>query len=477
MHKHKSASPRVSSVTNPAPWAVHELAGLGLPDERLIKRAQLIMTQMGQRPGASLPQACGGWSESKAAYRFLDNDAVDPQRLLAPHTEATVGRMRAHAVVLALQDTTTLNYSAHPQTQGLGPTGNNRDKTLGLLLHSTLAVTVGGEPLGLLSAVASARDPRQFGSSRQAQRRNRQPIAQKESRRWLESLSICQTLALACPNTTIINVADREGDSYELMAQALLPNQGRPVQVLVRSQHNRNVQSADQRLWKLLSGQPRAGTLTVRTPGKTGIASRVATLSIRLADVMLQAPCLKEDQPALKLWAVEAREEHPPKGCAPIHWRLLTTLPVTTAQEAIEKTQWYAQRWQIEVLHKTLKSGCNIEQRQLETAERLRRVLMLDLIVAWRVLQLRKAGRESPEASAETFLQEAKWTVLWRYFNRDATSAPRPPTLRQAARWIGQLGGFLGRKSDGQPGPVVLWRGLQRLQDLTQALILFNTCG
>jgi hypothetical protein len=174
---------------------------------------------------------------------------------------------------------------------------------------------------------------------------------------------------------------------------------------------------------------------------------------------------------------VEAREEHPPKGCAPIHWRLLTTLPVTTAQEAVEKTQWYAQRWQIEVLHKTLKSGCNVEQRQLETAERLRRILMWDPIVAWRVLQLRKAGRERPEASAESFFHEAERTVLWRYFNRDATSAPRPPTFRQLAGWIGQPGGFLGRKSDGEPGPIVLWRGLQRLQDMTQAWILLNTCG
>jgi hypothetical protein len=248
-----------------------------LPDERLIKRAQLIMTQMGQRPGASLPKACGNWGQTKAAYRFLDNDAVDPQRLLAAHTQATVSRMQTHALVLALQDTTTLNYSAHPQTQGLGPISNNRDKTLGLLLHSTLAVTVAGEPLGMLSAVASARDPRQFGSSRQGQRRNGQPIAQKESRRWLDSLSICQALDLVCPNTTIVNVADREGDIYDLMAQALRSNQGRAAHALVRSQHNRSVQGLDRRLWKHLSGQPLAGTLSVRTPRKTGVASRVAT--------------------------------------------------------------------------------------------------------------------------------------------------------------------------------------------------------
>ena len=398
MHK-KSASREVSSITVPAAWAVHELAGAGLPDQRLLKRAHLIMTQLGERPAASLPQACGGWSQTKAAYRFLDNDAVNPQALLAAHTQATVGRMQDHAVVLALQDTTTLNYSAHPQTEGLGPIGNNRDQTIGLWLHSTLAVSVGGEPLGMLSAAALARDPCRFGSSRQAQRRNRQPIAEKESQRWLDSLSACQKLAPACPNTLIVNVADREADIYELFALALRSGQDRPVHVLVRSQHNRQVPGPDKKLWKHLSRQPLAGKLTVQTPRQTGRASRRAILSIRFAAVRLPAPCLKEDQPGLNLWAVEAREEHPPKGCAPIHWRLLTTLPVASAPEAMEKVQWYAQRWQIEVLHKTLKSGCQVERRQLETAERLRRVLMLDLIVAWRVMHLCKGAREKPADS------------------------------------------------------------------------------
>ena len=329
----------------------------------------------------------------------------------------------------------------------------------------------------MLSAAALARDPRRFGSSRQAQRRNRQPIAEKESQRWLDSLSACQKLAPACPNTLIVNVADREADIYELFALALRSGQDRPVHVLVRSQHNRQVPGPDKKLWKHLSRQPLAGKLTVQTPRQTGRASRRAILSIRFAAVRLPAPCLKEDQPGLNLWAVEAREEHPPKGCAPIHWRLLTTLPVASAPEAMEKVQWYAQRWQIEVLHKTLKSGCQVERRQLETAERLRRVLMLDLIVAWRVMHLCKGAREKPADSVRTWLEESEWTVLFCYFNRGRKASVRPPTLRQAVRWIGRLGGFLARRSDGEPGPTVLWRGLQRLQDLAQAWMLLNNCG
>jgi hypothetical protein len=474
MPKH-SASCQPSYPTCPAAWAAHELAGVKLPDQRLIKRAQLIMTQLGDQPTASLPQACGGWSQTKAAYRFFDNEAVDAPALLAAHTQATVGRMQSHAVVLAVQDTTALNYSAHPRTQGLGPISNNRDQTVGLLLHSTLAVSVEGEPLGLLSAVAAARDGRDFGRS--SQRRNRQPIAEKESQRWLDSLTVCQTLAASCPHTLIVNLADREADIYELFAQALQLGPGRSVHLLVRSQHNRQVQGAEQRLWPHLSRQPVAGKMQVRQPRQRGGVGRVALLSVRFAPVTLRAPCLKEDQPSQRLWAVEAREAHPPKGSGPILWRLLTTLPVTRAGEAIEKVQWYAQRWKIEVLHKTLKSGCQVERRELETAARLRRVLMLDLIVAWRVMHLCQAARERPEAPAQSWLQQDEWAVLWRYFHRDQRAAPRPPTLREAARWIGQLGGFLARKSDGEPGVIVLWRGLQRLHDLTQTSRLLNNCG
>ena len=459
-----------------AAWAAHELAGVALPDQRLVKRAQIIMTQLGERPAASLPQACGGWSELKAAYRFLDNPAVEPQQLLAAHTQATVGRMQEQAIVLALQDTTALNYSHHPETAGLGPIGNNRDKTRGLLLHSTLAVTVAGAPLGFLTAAAPARDPKRFGSSRQAQKRNRQPLADKESQRWLDSLTACQTLAAACPNTRIINVADREADIYELFAQALLPGPDRQVEVLIRSQHNRQIEGATQKLWPFLSRQPVAGELQVQTPRQTGVASRRVSLGVRFTAVRVQAPGLKAGRPALDLWAVEAREAQPPKGCAPIHWRLLTTRSVTGFDEAVEKVRWYAQRWQIEVFHKVLKSGCRVEARQLQTTARLRRMLMLDLMVAWRIMHLRHAAREKPDEPADTLLAEAEWRVLWGRFN-PAHLPPQPPTARQAVRWIGQLGGFLARKSDGEPGPIVLWRGLQRLHDLTASREMPNNCG
>jgi hypothetical protein len=201
------------------PWAAHECARAQLPDQRLVKRLMTLATDFAQHPTAPIPQACGSWDKTKAACRFCDNDAVQPQDILAAHAQATRQRVRAHPIVLCAQDTTTLNYATHPQTQGLGPIGNHRDKTVGLRLHSTLALTPSGQPLGLLHARAWARSRRRFGRS--SPQRNRTPRAQKESRKWMDSFTACQALAPQCPDTTRVNVADREGDLYDLFVQAL----------------------------------------------------------------------------------------------------------------------------------------------------------------------------------------------------------------------------------------------------------------
>jgi len=276
-------------------------------------------------------------------------------------------------------------------------------------------------------------------------------------------------LAARCEDTTLVNVADREGDLYDLFQQALAPSAAPRVHLLVRAQHNRQVAHPQKYLWDFLAAQRPQARLKIQVPRKDGQPGRLATLAIRFAPVTLRPPCLKEDQPAVSLWAVEARERRPPRGAKAICWRLLTTLPVTTAAAAIEKVRWYAQRWQIEVMHKVLKSGCQVEQRQLETTARLQRVVMVDLIVAWRVLSLCKAARQTPNGLASDWLNGHEWRALWCYYQEQPGPPRRSPTLRQAVRWIAQLGGFLARRSDGEPGPIVVWRGLRELQTITAA--------
>jgi hypothetical protein len=463
-------------LSNPG-WASDEFACAELSDQRLVKRLITVATDFAQHPTAPLPQACGSWDKAKAADRFFDNDAVQPEAILAAPVQATLERMQAHPIVLCPQDTTTLNYSTHPQTQGLGPISNNRSKTIGLLLHSTLALSPAGQPLGLLHARSWARSTRTFGRCSHA--RNRTPRTQKESQKWMDSLAACQKAAAQCPKTTLVNVADREGDLYDLFAAALAPTAGPRVHLLVRAQHDRPVAHPQKYLWDYLAAQRVSGQLKISVPRKEGQPGRLARRNIRFAPVTLRPPCLKEDQAPLTLWAVEARESRPPKGAKAICWRRLTTLPVETFAAAVEKVRWYGQRWQIEIIPKVLQSGCKVEQRQLETVPRLQRVLTLDLIVAWRVLALCKAGRETPEGLASDWLSTEEWRALSCYMNQRAKPPQRPPTLRQTVRWIAQLGGFLGRRGDGEPGPIVLWRGLQQLRAITAAWKRFGhaKCG
>lgn len=456
-------------------WISREFARADLGDQRLAHRYRQLLADFCRQPQASIPQATGLWSQTQAAYRFFDNDKLCMHNLLASHQQATVERIRAQPVVLAAQDTSFLNFTTHPDTDGLGPIGSHPDGSIGLLLHSTLAITPQGEPLGLLDAHCWARDPKQFGQKRL---RHRRPLDEKESRKWLDSLRVAQSLCAAWPQTQVVHLSDCESDLYELFALAgSCPN---GPAVLVRARHNRllaatRTQAVSQPLFALLHSQPQAGEMTVNVPRRPGQKERVATLAIRFTRVTLRAPSGKGGLGAVPLWAVEACEVHPPQKVEPICWRLLTTLRVESFEQAVEKVHWYAMRWGIEEFHRVLKSGCRAEDRQLQTVDRLQRALALDLVVAWRILQLSKQGRgaDTGEQPATTVVSEEEWRVLDRYFRRAAPRAGEVPTVREVVVWIGRLGGFLARKRDGHPGPMVLWRGLHRLHDMMLGVELF----
>jgi hypothetical protein len=458
-----------SASTKPADWANHEFRQAILPDRRHHRRLVMMATAFAQKPTASIPQACPNGAEVKAAYRFLENEAICPQALRQAHHQSTLERVRQHRLVLAVQDTTALNYSTHPQTKGLGPLGSHSPNTIGLFLHSTLALTPTGQPLGFLHNAVRVRRGQRLATSR-----HQRELSQKESYKWVESLAACQTLAPACPTTQLVNVADREGDLFELFAQALKVPDASRVHLLVRARHDRKLADREGKLWQEVSRQRVAATLSVMVGRKGDQPSRVARLHIRFCSVKLRAPGGDSGQCPLQIWAIEAREISAPDGTTPILWQLLTTLPVTTAQEAMEKAGWYAQRWQIEVLHKVLKSGCQIEQRQMETAKRLDRVLSIDLVVAWRILALCKAARELPEDPISDWLPAAQWQALCCYVYQRTTPPKKPPGVRQAVRWIAQLGGFLARKHDGEPGTKTLWQGMQQLEAITSMWQLFH---
>jgi len=196
---------------------------------------------------------------------------------------------------------------------------------------------------------------------------------------------------------------------------------------------------------------------------------------VRFGAVTLPPPLAKPDLPAINLWAVLIREEQPPKEVKqPLEWLLLTTVPVTGLVDAVERVQWYTKRWGIEVFHRILKSGCQIEERQLATADRLEACLAIDAVVAWRIHHLTWLGRATPDLPCTVAFDDDQWKAVIVFKTR-RPPPQQPPSLRQMIRSIAQLGGFLARKSDGEPGTQTLWRGLQRMDDITAAFRSFRT--
>jgi len=454
----------------PADWAEEEFGRCRLGG-RLTQRLLTIARDFWNRPMAKIPEASGSATKTQAAYRFLAHDDVRFETLMQPHyaaSEQRISELAEGAVVLVPQDTTSLNYTGLPATVGLGPIGTTVDGAQGLHLHSSLAVTAQGVPLGFLDAQCWVRDREAFGKKAQ---RHELPIEQKESYRWIKSYQAVAAVQKRNLHLKLVSVGDREADIYELFAEAARDPAG--PKLLVRAKHNRKVQDESARLFETIQAQPIAGYQSVHIARHKDRPAREAELAIRFAALTLCAPPDKPQLPAIALWVVLAREEDAPTGAEPIEWLLLTTVAVENFEQACERVAWYTQRWNIEVFHRTLKSGCLIEDRQLGEVERLEACLAIDMVVAWRIFYLVKLGREVPDVPCDAFYDTDEWQVLVANHNskhsaKNHLPSDPPPPLREANRMVAKLGGFLGRKSDGEPGTETLWRGLQRLDGMTE---------
>jgi Transposase DNA-binding/Transposase Tn5 dimerisation domain len=442
-----------------ATWAADEFGGVDLGDVRRNARLVQLATMLGAQPSASLPAATDDSAALKAAYRFFANKYVRADAMLASHIQSTTRRLQAVALVLAVQDTTYLDWTDHPATKGLGPLAAATHQ--GLLAHTTLAITPEHVPLGLLQQQVWARDAASFA---QLVDHKQRPIAEKESQKWLTSLDAVIAARATCPDTHFVSVGDREADIYDLFLVARPPG----VDLLIRAAQDRKADHVEQYLWAAMATAPVAATVTVHMGARAGQPARNATLTVRWRQVTLRPPKgrTKEQLPQVTVWAVWAIESDPPPGVAPVEWLLLTSMPIPTTDAALERLEWYACRWGIEVWHKVLKSGCRIEDRQLETADRLTRCLTLYSVIAWRIVYATMLARAVPDVPCTVLLDDAEWQGLYCRIQRVANPPPCPPTLRQAVRWIAQLGGFQGRKHDGEPGVTVLWKGFQHLVDV-----------
>lgn len=377
-------------------------------------------------------------------------------------------RVKEYEMVLAIQDTTDLNFTQHRSKQGVGPI-STQPTVMGLKVHSVLAVSAFGVPLGMLHQQVWARNPQEVGKRH---RRRQRQTEDKESQRWLSALAASE---LAVPNEIeVVTVADREADIYDLFAR---PRRERS-HLLIRGTHNRLVNHEAEYLHAAIRQTPTVGELIIEVPRSNERPSRQATLTVRFATLEVQPPRHHQKRATLApvtIQVVLAQEQNPPDDTTPISWLLLTTLPVNSFDEAVQCVRWYSYRWLIERYHYVLKSGCRLEQLQLETRERIERALATYCIVGWRLLWLTYQARYQPDIGCDTVLQTHEWQALYCTIHSQPIPPATAPSLRQAVRWIAQLGGFLGRKHDGEPGVKTIWRGWQRLQDIAATWQLLHS--
>jgi hypothetical protein len=426
-------------------WASKEFKTVQLGDKRLESRVIQLAEQLGGKPTASIPKACGGWAETQAAYRFLSQEDLEWNDLMSPHWECTHKRMSEHKVVLCLQDTTELNFNGQ-EIEGLGPLSHEAQR--GLYLHPTYAVTPEREPLGVVDAWMWTREFKDSEGVRGGL---------KESRRWMEGYRHIAQWAGELPATRLVYVADRESDILELMV--LARDLDYPADYVLRSCHNRALPNGG-KLWEEVSQSESLGRIRFTLPSRKGQKAREVIQTLHAKRVELSDGLGGRFQTS----CVIAKEEHPPAGAKPIEWRLLTNRVIGSLEEAGELLDWYRARWEIELFFHVLKNGCTVETLQLSTVKRLELALVLYMVIAWRIGLMMRLGRTCPELSAELLLEREEWQAA---FILNKKRPPKQvPTLNQVIRLIAKLGGFLGRKGDGEPGVKTIWQGLQRVMDV-----------
>ena len=392
-------------------WIDDELATLDLNDLRLDRRARLILQRFASKPSLSIPAACEGQeAEREAAYRFFANDKVDEYEILRAHRQATLQRMATVPVVLLAQDTTEFDFT-RPQEVVIGAGPLNYESRIGFHAHVQVALTPERLCLGTIDAEIWGREPGQ----KRRQKHAEVPIQAKESYRWVLGYQRACEVATQVPNTQVISVGDAENDIYECFSAALSAEHARPADWIIRAcQLDRCLAANEehQQLLQALQARRVLGTFVMEITEKKGRSARVATMEVRSTSVTLKRPRRPAGQPRLpevKVNVVWVRETKPPAGEEPVEWILLTSLPVDTFEQACLVADYYACRWQIEIYFKVLKSGCQVEKLQLQTADRIKPCLAIYMIVAWRVLYTTMLGRECPQLSCEIIFSEAEW--------------------------------------------------------------------
>ena len=450
-----------------------ELTGIDLGDQRLDKRSKLILADLAAKPEASINAACDGWGDTLAAYRFFDNEAVTPEEILKPHRAATIGRMKEHPVVLLVQDTTEFDYTAHPPKDARCLNVAHR---FGLYAHAHLAVTPDRLNLGVVGLHFFDRAAETLGQS--AERRTL-PIEEKESGRWLDGYKLACDMAAAAPDTQVVSIADREGDIDDIYLEAQA-REGPRAEYVIRSRVDRSTlernPAAGKQAFCKVRGEVAASKLlvtrTIELNETAKRSARIATVEIRAVTVQVKPPHERSHLPSVTFNVVLVEEVGGPGDDTDISWLLITSLPIDTLAAVLLIIEYDGARWAVEIFFRTLKTGCRVEEVQLDTQARLKNCLAMYAIVAWRVLYLTYLNRTCPTLPCTAVFTKNEWTSVWRIVAKKLLP-PKPPELAEIMRLLARLGGYNNRAGEAPFGPQTIWIGLRRMADFVLARAAF----
>ena len=410
-------------------WAEKEFGNAEMGDKRLVGRLVKIAAGKGAKPGLSCAKTVeSNWADTMGFYRFVEHpdvDAVNMESILQPHRQRTIRRMKSCKTVLCIQDTTDLNYSSNRSCKGLGVIGKNQTatETKGLRLHSTFVTDAAGLPLGILRADCYAR-------ALKAERRGKDnrciPIEQKETYRWLQGQEDIAAVASQLPGVRVVSITDREGDFYEHFHSQQSTS---GIELLIRAKNNRAIDD-QMKMFEAVEQTPVRGKIQIhiaprsKRPKKgkrgerAGRSRRDADVVIRYMPVTIRPPKhgLSSKKPAVDVCLIHVHEPNPtPQTKDPVNWYLLTTMQIDSLEHATQCVRWYCLRWRIEDWHRILKSACRVEDIRLKTAERLKREIAIDMVVAWRIMLMTLLGREVPELPAEILFTKLEIETLRCY--------------------------------------------------------------
>jgi len=439
-----------------------EFAGLDFNSKRLEERFIRTMETLSKQPDKSIWFCSENRAEAKAIYRMLGNEDLSYKEILQSHRESTIKRIISEGkTILAVQDTTTLNYNKHNKTAGIGYVS---DKTLGLNIHSCLAVTTDGLVLGLLSQMSYNR-PQAKDDSRSKDSKKSRNFEDKESYRW--SATMKESTAFLPETVKVITVCDREGDIYELFGAAESSNR----LFLIRIAQNR-MSVDDCLIMDSIREKECMGRMQITIPrdSRRNLKERNVILELRFGCYEIKRPKIldknKDLSSSLSVYVIYAKEESLEEGTDCIEWFLITNESIESVEAAYERVYYYTHRWKIERFHYVLKSGCCVEKLQERSIDKTSLLVLMYSIISVCIMNLTYISRLNPAACCDIFFDEVEWKVLYCSANKTRESPARPYTIAEAVKYLSWLGGPRMSPSDGLPGLKTIWTGLEKLNIL-----------